>query len=82
MNPNDQPLTAPQVGELVKLIGQTRDVEFDCGECIAHVGEFAETQLAGRPLDEALAKVEHHLALCPECREEWLALMKILEASQ
>ena len=82
MNPDHQPLTAPQVGELMKLIGQTRDVEFDCGECIAHVGEFAETQLAGRPLDEALAKVEHHLTLCPECREEWLALMEILEASQ
>ena len=47
MNPDDQPLTAPQIGELVKLIGHTRDVEFDCGECIAHVGEFAETQLAG-----------------------------------
>lgn len=82
MNPDNQPLTAPQVGALVKLIGQTRDVEFDCGECIAHVGEFAETQLAGRPLDEALAKVEHHLTLCPECHEEWLALMKILEAGQ
>jgi predicted anti-sigma-YlaC factor YlaD len=29
---------------------------------------------------EVLSKVEQHLALCPECREEYLALVKILQA--
>jgi len=31
---------------------------------------------------EVLFKVEQHLALCPECREEYEALMKILKAGQ
>jgi len=82
MKPNPPLLTAEQVGGIVKLVGLTRDREFDCSECLQHVGEFSERHLAGQPLDEALSRVEHHLTLCPECREEWLALMKILEAGQ
>jgi hypothetical protein len=82
MKPEDQCLTGAQIEGFVKLLGLTRAREFDCGECLEHVGEFAEAQLAGRPLDDALTHVEHHLSVCPECREEWLALMKILEAGE
>lgn len=82
MKPADQPLTAQQIEGFVRLVSLTRDREFVCGESLQHVGEFAERQLAGLPLDDALACVEHHLSACPECREEYLALMKILEASR
>ncbi len=75
------PLTPPQMDTLVQLIGQTREHEFDCGECQQHVSEFTEKQLAGLPLNEALASVEHHLTVCPECREEWQALEKILRGA-
>jgi hypothetical protein len=80
MKPENQRLTGGQVGSIVKMLGLTRNREFNCGECLQHVGEYAERQLAGQPLDEVIASVEHHLALCPECREEYLALMKILKA--
>jgi hypothetical protein len=80
MKPEDQRLTSEQVSGLVKLLGLTRDHEFTCSECLRHVGEFAERRLANQPLDEVTASVEQHLALCPECREEFEALMKILEA--
>lgn len=82
MKPGDQPLTPQQIEGFVRLVGLTRDHEFDCGECLQHVGEFAERQFAGRPLDEALTCVEHHLSVCPECREEYLALKEILEANR
>ena len=58
------------------MVEQTRHREFNCSECQRRFGEFAERQLSGLPLDEALARVEHHLTLCPECREEFLALEK------
>ncbi len=60
------------------MVGLTRDREFDCSECLQHVGQFAEHQLAGLPLNEALISVGHRLTLCPECREDYLALKKIL----
>ena len=80
MNPEQQRLTGEQVGGIVKMLGLTRDREFNCSECLQHVSEFAECRLANTPLDEVIAHVEQHLALCPECREEFEALMKILKA--
>jgi uncharacterized protein with PIN domain len=82
MKPEDQRLTNAQVGSIVKMLGLTRDREFNCSECLQHVSEFAECQLAGKPVSEVITSVEQHLALCPECREEYLALMKILKAGQ
>ena len=82
MKPEDLRLTSDQVGAIVKMLGQTRDREFDCGECRDHAGEFAESKLAGLQLNEALALVEHHISICPECREECEALIKILQAGQ
>ena len=80
MKPEDQRLTSEQVGSIVKMLGLTRDREFNCSECLQHVGEFAERQLTDKPLDEVIASVERHLALYPECREEYEALMKILKS--
>ncbi len=80
MKPGKQRLTREQVGGIVKMLGLTTEREFDCGECLQHVSQFAEQQLAHTPVDEVVAKVEQHLALCPECREEYEALMKILAA--
>jgi hypothetical protein len=82
MKPEEQRLTSEQVGSIVKMLGLTRDREFNCSECLQHVSEFAECQLANKPVDEIIASVEQHLALCPECREEYEALMKILKARQ
>ena len=74
-------LTPQQIEGLVRVIGQTREQEFNCAECQRYISEFAERQIAGLPLEEVLASVEQHLTVCSECREEFLALEKILRAS-
>ena len=74
-------LTPQQIEGLVRLIGQTSEHEFNCAECQRYVSEFAERQIAGLPLEGALAGVEQHLSVCSECHEEFLALQKILRAS-
>jgi uncharacterized protein with PIN domain len=82
MKKKEQRLTREQVGGIVKMLSLTTDREFNCGECLQHVSEFAECQLAHKSVGEVISKVEQHLALCPECREEYEALMKILKAGQ
>jgi len=82
MKREDQRLTSEQVAGIVKMLGLTTDREFNCGECLQHVSEFAEGRLVNQPVGEVIAKVEQHLALCPECREEYEALMKILKAGR
>ena len=74
-------LTSQQIEGLVRLIGQTSEHEFNCAECQRNVSEFAERKVAGLPLEGELAGVEQHLTVCSECREEYLALEKILRAS-
>ena len=75
-----KPLTTKQVKELVRQVEATRERELNCNESQSCFGELAEKQLAGLPVDEALALVQHHLSLCPECNEEFQALEKILRA--
>ena len=74
-------LTPQQIEELVRVIAQTRELEFNCAECQRNISEFAERQIAGLPLEGHLAGVEQHLSVCSECREEFLALEKILRAN-
>jgi uncharacterized protein with PIN domain len=71
-------LSPQQIAGFLDLIGQTREHEFTCGECLEHVAEFAERQLAGRAPDDAMRSVEQHLFQCPECREEYEALRQLL----
>lgn len=82
MKPEEGRLTSGQVGSIVEMLGLTTDREFNCGECLQHVGEFAEFQLANKPVTEVIASVEQHLALCPECSEEYEALIRILKAGR
>jgi uncharacterized protein with PIN domain len=77
-----KPLTTEQIKEFIRVIEETRERELNCSECQSCVGELAERQLAGLPLDQALARVGEHLSLCPQCREEFLALERILRESR
>jgi len=60
----------------------SRPGEMACGDCDARLDRFAELHLAGRDAAEALPLVEEHLAGCPDCREEFEALMGVLRAAE
>lgn len=72
-------LSKKEIDALLRLVGQTKDDEIDCQQCLALVAEFAEQQLASKSVSEVLQAVEHHLGLCGECLEEYEALQRALE---
>ncbi|MCX6856085.1 MAG: hypothetical protein NTV80_14390 [Verrucomicrobia bacterium] len=72
--------TSEQIDGLMSLIGITRESELNCNECLHHVAEFAECELTGKHIPEALEAVRHHLTLCLECKEEYDELMKVLRS--
>lgn len=72
-------LSDNEIDGLLRLIGLTRESEIDCDQCLSRVAELAEQALAGRSIPESLEAVQHHLTLCPECREEYEALRRALE---
>lgn len=67
-----------QIKSLLHLLSITRDRELNCNEFLAGVPEVAECELAHRPVPASLRLVQHHLALCAECREEYVALIAAL----
>ncbi len=75
VRPSDQ-----QLRELASLLRLTRPDELNCDEWLDRIGGYAEAVACGRPTPEGSELVEHHLALCVECREEFEALIAALKA--
>jgi len=74
-------LKLAEVRSLVRAALATRPVEIGCDDCLAQVAAYAERELAGLPVSEALRLVEQHLGNCPECREEYEALLAALRGA-
>jgi len=73
------PLSNKEIDGLLQLVGLTEDAEINCEQCLALVAEFAEQQLTGKSIHEALKAVEQHLSVCAECRDEYEALRRTLD---
>jgi hypothetical protein len=71
-------ISREELESLLRLIGSTSQREIDCEECLMWVSEFAEQEVQGRSISDALRAVEQHLAICGECREEFILLRKAL----
>ncbi len=67
--------------KMIDMISNTREEELSCDDVHARIAQYADMALAGENVDEFLPLVSHHLDMCPDCREEYEALLKII-ASQ
>ena len=73
-------LSHEQIEKLLGLISSTQDDQTDCDGCLAHIAEFADSQLANQDLPEALQAVQVHLESCPCCADEYQALLDGLKS--
>lgn len=76
------PLSKEQVSSLLGLVASTKPDAIDCDGCFDHMAEFAELELAGRKVPEALQAIERHLEQCPCCKDEFDALIAGLQELQ
>jgi uncharacterized protein with PIN domain len=61
-------------------LAQTEEIELNCDECLVKIAEYAEHELTGKTPHEALEKISQHLAICHDCREEYLALLNAINS--
>ena len=61
---------------LLRSIAETRVTELDCDEFLERVAPLLEAIAADRELSTELAPVAQHLLVCPECKEEFDALLR------
>ncbi len=65
--------------KLLLQIARTQERELDCGEVFAVLDEYTEAIIAGLDVEEQFALVIQHLELCPDCLEEYEALLNVLQ---
>jgi len=73
-------LTVDNLKRIVRSIVTTEDEEIGCEECFHEVDRFAEMELAGKNVAEAMPLVQAHLDRCENCRREYEALLDALRA--
>ncbi len=73
-------LDANLLARLLQRVAQTLPKELTCDECLGELDRFAEMVLLGQPAEKAMPLVAQHLAVCEDCREEFEALLRALQA--
>lgn len=66
---------------LIEMVDKTMDVEFSCEDVYNILDQYTELVYRGEDYAELMPLVEHHIEICPDCREEFEALLRILEAT-
>lgn len=72
-------LSRDRLLELLTLIEHTREHELDCDAFLERLPAYldqADAAPASPELNAAHAELLHHLRLCPECLEEFEALLR------
>lgn len=75
-------LTDHRLVELLKLLRGTEAGEITCDELLDRVSRYAEAVAWNQPLPSESERIQQHLVICSECREEFDALVKVLQAQQ
>lgn len=73
-------ITAKQIKKMIEIVMKTQEVELSCDEVHEILDQYTEMALAGENVSELLPLVHHHLEMCPDCREEFEALTRILKS--
>lgn len=71
-------LTPDELRDLARFVLLTRPHEIGCDEWLGYAPSYADLLAARQPVPEPLQKAAEHLDICPECAEEFRALLAAL----
>ena len=63
---------------MVRGVARTQDTEYSCDDTYRLLDEFAEAVAQGKDAAQLMPRMQQHLDLCPDCREEFEALLRVL----
>ncbi len=75
-----RPLPPAMLTRLLRQVGQTQAREIACDEAYRFMDRFAESVTRGEEAGRFMPLVQQHLDHCPDCREEFDALLRALDA--
>ena len=65
---------------VMHMLENTEEIELSCDEVFELLDQYAELAKQGQDVTHLMPLVERHLHMCPDCREEYEALERILKA--
>ena len=68
--------------KMVRGVTRTIEIEYSCDEVYALLDEFTEAVAPGQDVAKLMPLVQLHLEMCPDCREEFEALLRVVRATQ
>jgi len=72
----------PDMKNMLEMIVHTQERELVCDEVHALIDQFAELRMRGEDPTHLMPLVQQHLDMCPDCREEYEALLEALHVEQ
>lgn len=73
------PLDSEAVQRLMALLCETREDELSCEEVYGRLDEYVDCLISRQDVGAIRPLLEHHLGICPDCRDELTALVHALE---
>jgi predicted transcriptional regulator len=70
-----------ELQKMLEMIEKTQEIEFSCDDVYQLLDQYAEMVNRGEKVDILMPLVGHHIEICPDCREEFEALLRVLQAS-
>ena len=77
-NPQEK-LQDEVVVKFLRVLENVRDEELSCGEMYARLDEFVEAEVKYKDVGKITPLIREHLDMCPDCCEEYEALLTVLE---
>jgi len=72
--------SAEMIKALMNRLIFTEEGEISCDDGHGVLAEFAELQQQGENIFSLMPWVQKHLEMCPDCREEYQALLHMLDS--
>ncbi len=69
----------PAMAAMIRSLAMTEENEISCDDVYAVLDEFAEAVNRGENPLLFMPLVRRHLDMCPDCREEYEALLRMLQ---
>lgn len=65
--------------KFLSVLEKAREDDLSCSEMYARLDEFVETEIQTKDADKITPLIREHLDMCPDCCEEYEALLAVLE---
>ena len=76
---HQEELSNETVLKFLRVLESVREEEASCDEIYAKIDEYVEKEVDKKDVERLMPLIREHLDQCPDCCEEYEALLEVLE---